>query len=254
VLGIGGAIARLQEQGASAAAIAMGRDMDMRDMSRYWAFPWLQASGLVAMAGMFLAAPMALWASLRGAQGAVVAGWLRAHRQLSVAVVVLVCAHVVLTALDNMGDSWRTVLIPGAWAALGWPEAVTGYNTGILAMYAMLVFAGSYYFGGLRLGSSRWALLHRLMLVAYASSVWHALSLGLDVAFYGWIRPFIWLWQLPCLGLLALRALQAARASARVRSFTGAGAWCALGAASGAAFAAVAWVVLSGNFDCVRTV
>jgi hypothetical protein len=46
------------------------------------------------------------------------------HRHLALLVIGLVAVHVVATALDAMGDSWKTVLIPGQWAQLGWPQAV----------------------------------------------------------------------------------------------------------------------------------
>lgn len=227
----------------------------MRDMSKFWAFPWLQATGLVGLAALFMTAPIALWVGTRRALGfAVDAPWLRIHRQLSVAALVLVALHVVLTVLDNMGDSWRTVLIPGTWANQGWPEAVTGYNTGILALYGMAIFASSYYFGGLRIGVVKWSVLHRSLLIVYTLSIWHALILGLDIAFYSWIRPFIWLWQLPFLGLLLARAYFAARSSADHGRRACALAWGTIAAGSAATMLAIAWLVLSGNSGWIKTV
>lgn len=255
VLGIGVAITLLQSRGQSAAALAMGRDMDMRDLSRYWAFPWLQATGLVGLLGLFVATPLGLWTALRRAQGkGDLANLVLVHRRISVAVLLLVLLHVVLTTLDNMGDTLRTVLVPGAWADQGWPEAVTGYNTGIFALYAFLLLAASYYLGGLRMGYSRWRWLHRAMWVAYGASVWHALILGLDVDYYAGVRPVIWAWQLPCAVLLLARALVAAKAARAARQRAGFLAWIAISGASAIGALAVLVLVASGNFDIVRTV
>lgn len=249
------AIASLQARGLSAAALAMGRDMDMRDMSRYWAFPWLQASGLLGLALMAFAAPVGIWNSLRQTQGQRPPPMMkRLHRQVSVAVVLLIIAHAVLTALDAMGDSWRTVLIPGTWASQGWPEAVTGYNTGILAAYATLIFAASYYLGALRPGFWNWLQWHRIMWLAYGLSVWHALILGLDVGYYGWMRPAIWIAVAVTAILLGLRAKAEVRRPDRESRILTRSGWAVVLGASilAATFALI--VVLSGNADLVRTV
>lgn len=47
----------------------------------------------------------------------------------------------------------------------------------------------------------------RFLLVFYAFSVWHALILGVDVGYYTWLRPLIWLAQIPLLALLIRRLL-----------------------------------------------
>jgi predicted ferric reductase len=233
----------------------MGKDMDMRDMSRYWAFPWLQATGLAGMAGLLLSVPLGLWTALgRASAGIETVRIARFHRQLSVAVLVLVALHVVLTTLDGMGDSWRTVLVPGSWARQGWPEATMGYNTGIFALYCMTLFAASFYLGGLRIGAERWRWLHRTMWLAYGLSVWHALILGLDVAYYAWVRPLLWTWQIPCIGLLLARSYRGFAAAIALRRLFVAAAWAMVGAACALGGVAIVLLVGSGRFDFVPTV
>ena len=174
----------LQSVGKSAAAIAMAADMNMRDMAIFWSFPILQASGLTGLLFAYVAALLGLWqATLKGA-GRAPGPWLdRLHRHVALLVVGLVLVHILATSLDAMGDSWRTVLIPGTWARQGWPQAVTGYNTGILAVYLLLLAAPSFYLRSW-LGAHRWRLLHRLVLVFYLLTIWHAMILGLDLAYY----------------------------------------------------------------------
>jgi len=195
----------LQSVGKSAAAIAMASDMNMRDLRTFWSFPILQSSGMIGLLFAYVGALLGLWqTNLR-------TGWTtlklqieRLHRHVGLLVVGLVLVHILATVLDAMGDSWRTVLIPGTWAKQGWPQAVTGYNTGILAAYLLMLVAPSFYLRNL-LGGNRWLLLHRLVLVVYLLSIWHAMVLGLDLAYYAWLRPLIWLAQIPLLTLLMKR-------------------------------------------------
>jgi DMSO/TMAO reductase YedYZ heme-binding membrane subunit len=114
-----------------------------------------------------------------------------------------------------MGNTWQSVLLPGAVAATGWPAAVWGFNTGILAFYALLLLAPTFY-ARRRIGIRRWRFLHRFVLLFYGLSVWHALILGLDVSYYGWIRPTIWLAQVPLLALVIARIRQPAKSSSEV--------------------------------------
>jgi predicted ferric reductase len=201
---IAGQIYRLQASGRSAAAIAMAADMDMRDTGKYWSFPILQASGLVALAFAYVAALLGLWQAIGKSAHLQYARIERLHRHVSWVVVTLILIHVLATTLDAMGDNWRTVLIPGTWATQGWPAAVTGYNTGIAATYLLLGVAPTYYLRQM-IGSSRWRIVHRAVLIFYVLSIWHAMTLGLDLAYYSWMRPLIWLLQLPLLALLMIR-------------------------------------------------
>jgi predicted ferric reductase len=212
-------IARLQARGASAGAIAMS-DMNMRNMGKFWAFPLLQSSGLTGLGFAYLSVLLGLQQSARGL------AWLpmtyrqidRLHRQISLLVIGLVLVHVVATALDAMGDSWRTVLIPGEWSKLGWPQAVWGYNLGIIALYVLALVAPTFYLRR-RIGTGRWRFLHRFVLVFYAFSVWHALILGVDIGHYTWIQPTIWLLQIPLLALFIRRLLRPARSGKRLQAY-----------------------------------
>ena len=195
----------LQSIGRSAAAIAMAADMNMRDMTTFWSFPLLQSSGLLGLLFAYIAALLGLWQANLKAAGRIPGPWLEPlHRHVALLVVGLVLVHVLATSLDAMGDSWRTVLVLGTWAHQGWPQAVTGYNIGILATYLLLLVAPSFYLRSW-LGTHRWRLLHRLVLVFYLLTIWHAMILGLDLAYYTWLRPLIWLAQIPLLLLLMKR-------------------------------------------------
>jgi hypothetical protein len=202
---LGGYIYALQSAGKSAAALAMSPDMDMRDMKTFGAFPFLQSSGLIALLFAFFSVLLGLYQGERKASGAaasIPAGNL--HRHISLCVVALVLTHMLTTALDGMGDSWKTVLVPGAWAEKGWPEAVLGYNLGIASAYLLVLLAPTYY-ARQHFSPNNWRFLHRLILIFYSLAVWHAMILGLDLAHYEWLRPFIWLAQIPLLLLLMKR-------------------------------------------------
>lgn len=200
----------LQKRGLSAAALAMGPAMNMKDMRRYWSFPVLQASGLSGLAFAYVS----LLLGLQQTGGALRRGPTayeplnRYHRYVALLVVGLVAVHLAATATDAMGDSWKTILIPGQWAQQGWPEAVFGYNLGIAAVFLLIVLGPTFYLRSL-LGPTWWSVLHRLVIIFYILSVWHTLILGTDIAHYSWIRPAIWLLQIPVL-LLFMRRLQRA--------------------------------------------
>lgn len=206
-------IYRLQSQDRSAAALAMPA-MHMERMGVFWAFPLLQAAGLAAL----------LWAYLGVALGLAQSGrplrWLplakgqvdRLHRQISLLVIGLIAVHVVATTFDAMGDDLKTVLVP--WQE-SWTAAVFAYNLGIFAFYLALLLGPTYYLHG-RVGARAWRFAHRFVLVVYVLSVWHTLILGADVEHYGWVRPAIWLVQLPLLVLFARRLAQPPRGPRRL--------------------------------------
>lgn len=201
-------IAYLQARGESAAALAMP-DMHMKNIAVFWSFPILQASGLT---GLFFAYFSIVLGLLQSGRTPV---WFplsyrqidRFHRQLGLLIIGLVAVHVVATAFDAMGDSWQTVLIPGEWALLGWPQAVLGYNLGIFAPYLLALTAPTFYLRRI-IRADRWRFIHRFVLIFYIFSFWHALILGLDVGSYGWIRPLMWGAQIPLLALFMLRLLE----------------------------------------------
>jgi methionine sulfoxide reductase heme-binding subunit len=136
----------------------------------------------------------------------------RLHRHISLAVIALIAVHAISTAFDAMGDNFRTALVPGqaAWGAAKW-----AYDLGIVAFYLAILLGPTYYLRR-RLGTRTWRFAHRFTLVIYILAVWHTLIIGADVGYYGWIRPVIWLAQIPLLLLFARRLLRpAARTSTR---------------------------------------
>jgi predicted ferric reductase len=171
--------------------------------------PILQASGLTGLFFAYFSIVLGLLQSGR------TPSWFplsyrqvdRLHRQLGLLILGLVAVHVVATALDAMGDSWQTVLIPGPWAYLGWPQAVLGYNLGIFAIYMLVLTAPTFYLRRM-IRPDRWRFIHRFVLIFYLLSFWHALILGLDVGSYGWIRPVMWIAQIPLLALFIQRLQQ----------------------------------------------
>ena len=250
-------IAHLQSRGQSAGALGMP-DMHMQQMRKFWSFPLLQASGLTGLFFAYLSVLLGLQQSARGLP------WLplsyrqidRLHRQISLLVIGLVFVHVIATALDAMGDSWKTVLIPGQWGRQGWPQADWGYTLGIIAIYVLIVVAPTFYLRRL-IGTGRWRVLHRFVLVVYACSIWHALILGLDVGHYSWIRPVIWLAQIPLLALLVRRLMLPARGGrnpTKVASASITATRYALIAVSVAAVLAILAIVFTGHADLIETV
>jgi methionine sulfoxide reductase heme-binding subunit len=248
-------IYHLQAQGRSPAALAMS-SMGMRNMSKFWAFPILQASGLVGLAFAYASVGLGLLQSAKPIRrlGMSPATVDRIHRQISLTVLALVALHVVATAADAMGDSWRTVLLPNGWAT-SWPAANWAYNLGVLALYTLVILGPSYYLRG-RIGRHRWRIAHRFILLFYVASVWHALILGLDVSYYGWLRPTIYLAQIPLLLLLAHRLREPLRratgdgARARAGRIARACGVVAAGVVSLALFA----LVVTGHADLIATV
>jgi len=247
---------KLQSYGQSAAALAMS-EMDMKDMQKYWSFPILQASGLTGLVFAYFSVLLGL-----GQSGSAFPRipWSheqlnRYHRHVSLLVVALVIVHMAATAADAMGDSWKTVLIPSEWAQ-AWPEAVWGYNTGIVASYLLVVLGPTFYVRGV-VSAARWRFLHRFVLAFYILSFWHAMILGLDIAYYAWIRPTMWLSQIPLLYLLGKRLQRSIRdrdgatglKQALMRLICR-----ALVAASAIAGIAILTVVISGHSDLIATV
>lgn len=251
----GRAIGALQALGQSAGAIAMGADMNMRDMDRFWAFPWLQASGLIALVAMVVVAYLGVMSGRWRAQGRPVAEvWVRLHRQVALGTLVMLAGHLYWTTQDSMGDSWRTVLMPATWALQGWPEAVPGYRHGLIACVVLLALGLSFYARRAGRFARWWHGAHVLILIAYACSVWHTLELGLDVAYYAWIRPALWLVQLPLLCLLAHQAWLRSRARCGDGFTMATVLWSSTTVTALCACAAIAWILLSGNAAIIKTV
>jgi DMSO/TMAO reductase YedYZ heme-binding membrane subunit len=199
-----------QSKDASQGALGM-MSMHMNKMGKFWSFPILQASGLVAL----LTSWCSIFFGLHQSSKAV--SWIKAspktidviHRNLSLLTVGLVIVHVVATAFDAMGDSFRSVLWFNGWAT-SWPQANFAYNIGIVAFYLCLLLGPTYYLRQ-KIGVSRWKFLHRFIVVFYVLALWHALILGLDINGYGWLRPVIWIAQIPLLYLVARRMVELAQ-------------------------------------------
>lgn len=246
-------LAHLQSHGRSAAAIGMS-DMGMRNMTKFWAFPILQASGSTGLFFAYLGTLLGLQQSGRRAS------WLpltyrqidRLHRQFSLLVIGLVLVHIAATAFDAMGDNWKTVLVPGAESS-NWPAATWGYNAGIFSFYLLLVLAPTFY-ARRGIGANRWRFAHRFVLVFYILAVWHTLILGADVGYYSWIRPVIWLAQLPLLALFVRRMTQPARAGELKTGGWRAGVRHLIVAASVLCAVAIAMVVLSGQSGFIANI
>jgi hypothetical protein len=245
VLPIYGWIAELQSQGHSAAALSMP-SMGMTRMGVFWAFPVLQASGLAAL----------LWAYAGVALGLAESGrtmrWLplrrremdRLHRYISLLVIGLITVHIVATVFDAMGDSLLTVLVPQqeSWTAARW-----AYDLGIFAFYLSLLLGPSYYLRRVT-GARAWRFAHRFVIVVYILSVWHTLIIGADIQHYAWMRPALWLAQVP---LLALFCYRLACPAARSRSRAGTATRYGLALAAAAALVAIVVIVATGHYATV---
>jgi DMSO/TMAO reductase YedYZ heme-binding membrane subunit len=253
VLPIYALIYRLQANDDSAAAIGMA-SMHMNNMSVYWSFPILQASGIAAL----------LWAYLGVALGLLESGrqpsWLRLsrpqvdriHRQISLLVIGLILVHALATAYDAMGDSLVTVFVP--WQE-SWQAAVFAYNIGIFALYLAVLIGPTYYLRR-RIGPVRWRFVHRFAVVVYILSVWHTLLLGLDFSHYPWARPVTWLAQIPLLVLFIRRLIQPSRrpAANALRARINAGIRYTLATVAAAGIVAIVILVANGHANLPRRV
>jgi hypothetical protein len=245
VLPIYGWISDLQSRGDSAAALAMP-SMGMTHLDTFWAFPVLQASGLAAL----------LWAYLGVALGLAESGrtmrWLplrrreldRLHRSISLLVIGLIIVHVIATVFDAMGDTLVTVLVP---QAEGWGAARWAYDLGIFAFYLSLLLGPTYYLRRV-VGTRAWRLAHRFVIVVYILSVWHTLIIGADVQHYGWMRPALWLAQVPLLALFCYRLMSPA---ARSRTAAATATRYGFALAGAAAMIAIVAIVATGHYATV---
>jgi predicted ferric reductase len=249
-------IYHLQSLNKSAAALGMS-SMHMNKMSTFWSFPILQASGLVGLAAAYFAVLLGLQQSRRAV------GWLKLdyrsidqlHRHIALLTLGLVIVHAVATVFDAMGDSWRTVLWFNGWAnaKTGWPQAVWGYDVGIIAFYTLLLLGPTFYLRH-KIGVQSWKYLHRFILIFYIGSIWHSLILGLDMSHYAWVRPTTWLLQIPLLWLLARRFTELAKKNEAKRGSAGYLTSVLLVALSYAAIIASLVIVLTGNSDFIANI
>lgn len=243
-------IAYLQSNDSSAAAIGM-QSMHMDRMKTFWSFPVLQAAGLAALVWAYLGIAFGLlegrqptdWSRMR----LPVSQRLRLHRQISLLVIGLILVHALATAFNAMGDNLLTVFVP--WQA-NWSQAIFAYNLGIFALYLAILVGPTYYLRRM-IGVRRWRIVHRLAALVYILSIWHTLILGADIAYYSWIRPMLWLAQIPLLLLLVRRVIEQA---AQPGTGNVARLICGfLAAAAGLSIAGVIIIVATGLSDSVVT-
>jgi hypothetical protein len=133
--------------------------------------------------------------------------WITVHRQLNLAALGLIAAHVISYAVLAPGGSWLVALVPQTS-----PVGPLGYSAGVLAFYLALVLGPSYY---LRqwVGRRLWLVAHQLAAVTYALALWHTLVLGADARFEGSWRTLLWAMQVPLLLLFWLRLIRPLRAA-----------------------------------------
>jgi methionine sulfoxide reductase heme-binding subunit len=197
----------LQSQNKSAAAINMP-DMGMHDMAKFWAFPIMQSAGLTALIMAWFSVALGLAQASARTMKTFGFDIDKLHRHLGLIVLGLAFAHAFVDVWDAMGDSFLTNFWFNGWAK-DWPPANLAYNLGVLSFYLLLLLAPTFYLRK-KIGERTWRYAHRFVLLVYVMSVWHTLALGADVAYYGWVRPFIWLAQLPLLWWFAQRMKQIA--------------------------------------------
>lgn len=249
-LALYGYILYYQSKSASKGALAMP-SMGMAHIAKFWSFPILQASGLVALVVSGIAVFFGLQQSGKGSRLVKMKPVTIdvVHRSLSLLALGLVIIHVIATAFDAMGDSWRTVLWINGWAK-NWPAANYAYNIGVIAFYLIVILGPTYYLRN-KIGVRRWKFVHRFILVFYILSLWHALILGLDIDGYSWIRPVLWLLQLPLLWFFFQRMKEVATKS---KSPVGkAFAWLFAALAAGGALAIVILLV-TGKWGFIANV
>ncbi|WAH40586.1 ferric reductase-like transmembrane domain-containing protein [Alicyclobacillus fastidiosus] len=244
----------LQAKDMSPAAIGMS-SMHMNRMGIFWSFPILQAAGLAALMWAYIGVFLGLMESSKRAPWFPLTKFQtdRLHRHISLLVIGLILVHAVATAFDAMGDNFITVFIP--WQE-SWKAATLGYNLGIFAFYLALLLGPTYYLRK-KIGVRTWRIAHRFTLVVYILSVWHTLILGLDISYYGWIRPFMWLMQIPLLVLFIRRLLQPAqstkKSSSAKTSWVRAISYC-FASMSGAAIVVILVIVISGHSGFIQNI
>jgi hypothetical protein len=129
------------------------------------------------------------------------------HRQLNLAVLALITAHLLSFAVLAPGGSWLVALVPQT-AAVG----PLGYSAGVVAFYLAVVLGPSYYLRD-RIGRRVWLVAHQFAALVYALALWHSLVLGADARVDGLDRTLLWVLQLPLLALFGLRLSRPLRAA-----------------------------------------
>jgi len=176
-----------------------------------------RALGVTALALATLALGAGLESSGRAAAGQAPRPFLDVlHRQLGLATVALVAAHATvpyLSAVPPYGG-WPTALVPFAQPFSWETHARIAESCGIVALYLAIVVGPSYY---VVRRARLWPVLHRVVILVYALSVFHVLVLGSDFAVAGGPRVGLVALQVPIGILLARRLWTASHHSSRRR-------------------------------------
>jgi sulfoxide reductase heme-binding subunit YedZ len=161
----------------------------------------LRATGVTALAWSFAGLILGLLVGLRLPRPLLArrAAAVVVHRQLNLAVLVLILAHLMSFAVLTPGGSWLVALLPQT-AAVG----PLGYSAGVVAFYLAIVLGPSYYLRH-RIGRRAWLVAHQFAALVYALALWHTLVLGADARVDGVDRTLLWVLQLPLLALFGLR-------------------------------------------------
>ena len=161
----------------------------------------LRATGVTALAWAYAGLVVGLLVGVRLPRVLLVRRpvWIVVHRQLNLAVLVLILAHLLSFTLLTSGGSWLVALVPQTA-----PVGALGYSAGVLAFYLAILLGPSYYLRD-RIGRQIWLVAHQFAALTYAAALWHTLVLGADARVDGRDRTVLWVLQLPLLGLFALR-------------------------------------------------
>lgn len=136
-----------------------------------------------------------------------VAGLVRLHRQVSLAALALVVAHIVLPYTSSVAPfaGWPTSLVPFGQPYSFGVRGKVFESFGIVAFYVLVLLGPTYYL--LRNRRWTWSVLHSLTVIAYGLAVLHALFLGSDFVLRGPTRTALIAVQLPLTVILARRLL-----------------------------------------------
>jgi sulfoxide reductase heme-binding subunit YedZ len=135
------------------------------------------------------------------------------HEALSLATLTALAVH----GLTLLGDGFLSLSLADVSVPFASGYKTLWTTTGIVAFWALLALAVSYYFRT-RIGVQRWRVVHRFTALAWILGVVHSLGEGTDAG-TTWFLAMTAIVVLPALALLSARWLQAARSRpARSRS------------------------------------
>jgi sulfoxide reductase heme-binding subunit YedZ len=172
----------------------------------------LRATGVTALAWAYLGLAVGLLVGIRLPRGLLVQRpvWVVVHRQLNLATLALILAHLLSFTLLVPAGSWLIALVPQTA-----PVGPLGYSAGVLAFYLAIVLGPSYYLRD-RIGRRTWLVAHQFAALTYAAALWHTLVLGADARVDGPDRTALWMLQFPLLALFGLRLGQPLRVADEV--------------------------------------